>query len=52
MNNAQLNGLRNLHNSTIAIAKTEQGWEVRKGGKLQGVATTLEGAKEIASIIG
>lgn len=34
----------------LTITKTSEGWEARRGGKLVGVASTREGAKEILSV--
>jgi hypothetical protein len=61
MNNAQLTGIRMTaadhamgaayDASRLTIAKTGEGYEVRRGGKLLGVAQTREGAKELAGCL-
>ncbi len=50
MNTAQLQGLRNLHTSTVTITKVGTTFEVRRGGQLLGVTATIAGARELAAV--
>jgi hypothetical protein len=59
MTNAQLKAIRDLAHAqhdagaanVVAIIRTDRGFEVRKGGKTVDIATTWEGANELASFL-
>ena len=45
-------GIGAAYESTrITISKTEEGFEVRKGGKLLGITRTAAGARELAGAL-
>jgi hypothetical protein len=51
MNTAQVKGFRALAESKVEIVPVSDGFEVRKGGKVQGKTVTYAGARELASLL-